>query len=194
MKGCDISHNQGTVDFEELAKAVDFVYIKATEGNGYVDPKLNENTTNAGRVGLKYGWYHFGTLNNPTNHIEDAKQEAIFFVSKIKQFPAAEMPLVLDLETNKSNLPKIKVLQWINAFYSELAAQGYADYAFYSYTPFMDANLPANHGLGSIKLWVASYTKKLKLPKGWAKEWMWQYSSIGKLPGVTMNVDLDIQQ
>ncbi|KAH9917684.1 uncharacterized protein BXZ73DRAFT_80803 [Epithele typhae] len=59
-KGIDISHWQGTVDFDALrANGVSFVYIKATEGTTSIDPKFNSHYTGATRAGLVRGAYHF---------------------------------------------------------------------------------------------------------------------------------------
>jgi len=42
--GIDVSHHQGDIDWELLSEQMDvrFVYLKATEGRDYTDPKLRE--------------------------------------------------------------------------------------------------------------------------------------------------------
>ena len=59
----DVSKHQGTIDWEELKKnsKIQLVYIKATEGSDYIDPKYKENIRNARRHGFKVGSYHFLT-------------------------------------------------------------------------------------------------------------------------------------
>ncbi len=61
--GIDISKHQGTIDWEELKRNpnIKYVYIKATEGSDYVDPKYKENIRNARKHGFKVGSYHFLT-------------------------------------------------------------------------------------------------------------------------------------
>jgi GH25 family lysozyme M1 (1,4-beta-N-acetylmuramidase) len=86
---------------------------------------------------------------NTTNDIADAKAEATYFISVIKKAPKPDLPLILDLETNKVGLKKPEVVAWISVFFEEMRKAGYADTALYSYTPFLDSNLPLNHQLGS---------------------------------------------
>ena len=52
--GIDVSKHQGTINWEELKKNphIKYVYIKATEGSDYVDPRYKENIRNARKYGL----------------------------------------------------------------------------------------------------------------------------------------------
>ncbi len=61
--GIDVSKHQGTINWEELKKNphIKYVYIKATEGSDYVDPRYKENIRNARKYGFKVGSYHFLT-------------------------------------------------------------------------------------------------------------------------------------
>lgn len=194
--GIDISHHQGNVRFPALALAndpkVDFVIIKATEGTTYIDPKLKNNAAQAKKEGLSIGYYHFASLNTQ-NVVADAIAEATFFIKTISTLPTPDLPLVLDIETNKAALTKDQVLLWVKSFFQHLETLGKTDYVLYSYTPFLNSNLPADHGLGNIRLWIAAYTNKPQpvLPKGWAKEWLWQYSAKGKVVGIGGDVDMN---
>jgi lysozyme len=195
MNGIDVSHNNGVIDWAKVSKnttKVDFAFIKATEGVGYTDSSFMLNANEAKKNGIKIGYYHFASLNT-TNNVADAKAEVNYFVSVIKKAPAADLPLILDLETNKVGLDKTQVLEWINTFFSEMKKLGYDNLALYSYTPFLDSNLPPKHLLGTIKLWIAAYvnTATPKLPKGWKEYWIWQYSSKGTVLGIKGNVDLN---
>ncbi len=193
MNGIDVSANNGKIEWDKVvqnATPINFVFIKTSEGVGYTDPTFKFNSLEAKRVGLKVGYYHFASLNT-LNDIPDAKAEADYFISIIKTAPKFDLPLILDIETNKVGLDKAHVLEWINTFFNELKAAGYNDYALYSYTPFLDGNLPSNHSLGSIKLWLAAYTTAPapKLPLGWNQYWIWQSSDKGNVFGIKGNVD-----
>ena len=61
--GIDISKHQGSIDWDMLKKNpnIKYVYIKATEGSDYVDPRYKENIRNARKHGFKVGSYHFLT-------------------------------------------------------------------------------------------------------------------------------------
>jgi len=198
MNGIDVSHHNGTIDWAKVAAnptKVDFVYIKASEGVGYTDPMFAANAKGAKQAGLKIGYYHFASLNT-LNDVPDAKSEADYFMSLIKSAPATDLPFALDIETNDIGLDKTHVLEWINTFFAEMKQGGYTDTILYSYAPFLDANLPANHGLGNIRLWLAAYVDpaKLKLPAGWSGYYIWQKSASGTISGITGNVDLNVTQ
>lgn len=64
MKGIDISsnnHQQGeTFNFLQVKEAgYDFVYVKATQGNNYLNPYLIADVRDASNNGLLVGVYHF---------------------------------------------------------------------------------------------------------------------------------------
>ncbi len=195
MNGIDVSANNGLIDWSRVAKTIvkiDFAYIKASEGIGYTDAKFLSNAIKAKANNIKIGYYHFASLNT-NNDIADAKAEADYFISVIKKAPPSDLPFVLDIETNKVGLKKPQVVEWIITFFDEMKKAGYKDTALYSYTPFLDSNLPPNHGLGSIKLWLAAYVNAPapKLPRGWNECWIWQYTSKGTVGGIKGNVDLN---
>lgn len=188
----DVSKWQGKIDWKTVKEKnpdLTGVFIKASEGVGYTDPNLRYNALEATKYGIPVGYYHFASLNDH-NEVADAYSEAKYFLSVIAGLPGG-LPVVLDIEKNNAQLDKTEVLNYINSFFAALKTAGISDYVLYSYTPFLDVNLPANHGLGNIKLWIAAYTKTLKLPKGWSKEWLWQYTQSGKVAGITGNVDLN---
>lgn len=191
----DASHHQGKIDFKKLltnVPKIDGIYIKATQGVGYTDPMLKANCTSAAIVGIDFGFYHYATLNT-NNFVHDAIAEAKYFVSIIKQLPSPKLPIALDIEENKAHLSPTEVVGWIKAFFSELTRLGYENHILYSYTPFLNSNLPDKHGLGNIPLWIAHYTTKAapSLPKGWDKFFLWQYSAKGRIAAIKGEVDFN---
>ena len=80
--GIDVSKHQGYIDWAQLRNhsKIKFVYIKATEGSDYVDPKYKENIRNARKHGFKVGSYHFLTTKSSAttqfhNFIRNANRE-----------------------------------------------------------------------------------------------------------------------
>ena len=80
--GIDISKYQGNINWEELKRnsRIKFIYIKATEGSDYVDPRYHENIRNARKHGFKVGSYHFLSTSSAAttqfyNFIRTAKRE-----------------------------------------------------------------------------------------------------------------------
>lgn len=188
----DISRYQGKIDWKIVKSSntgITGAFIKASEGVGCTDPNLKYNALEASKNGFKVGYYHFASLNNH-DEVKDAKEEVKYFISIIKDLPLT-MPLALDIEENKSKLDKDEVLNYIKTFINELELSGYKDYVLYSYSPFLNENLPEKHDLGKYRLWVADYNEPLVLPKGWSKQWLWQYTQQGVIKGIVGKVDLN---
>ena len=102
--GIDVSEWQGNIDFGEVARAgIEVVYIRASEGRGYVDPYFRENYEKAKVNGLRTGFYHFLTAKNEA----EAKEEAEFFVSNIKGLEP-DCRLAMDFEVF-GNLTKTEI-------------------------------------------------------------------------------------
>jgi lysozyme len=192
INGMDVSRYQWDIDWHQIKTPITplhgdilFSYVKATEGVGYIDPFAEKNAQGVKMAGLKLGYYHFATLNNSTNPAADAKSEAEAFLAAFKKLPEADLPPVLDIEANPSKLTPQQVLTYINSFFDTLKAGGVTNYIIYSYAYFLTANLPDNHGLGTVPLWIANYGKVQSpaLPKGWNDYLIWQYSSSGSFKG-----------
>lgn len=73
--GFDISHYQGTVDFESAYNdgGLRFVFIKATQGTTYKDPDFSSHYEGATNAGFIRGGYHFA------DGTESASAQAQFF-------------------------------------------------------------------------------------------------------------------
>lgn len=186
----DISRYQTVTDWKAVADAVEGVFIKATEGQGFIDPKFVAHAQAAQAAKIPKGFYHFASLNDSKTPEADARAEARDFLKATAPF-SKELPYVLDLETNKADLSRELVEKWVAAFFSELEKHGVTDYVLYSYAPFLDTHLPRGHKFGNIRLWLAAYVKSPRLPRGWSSYWLWQYSSKGSIPGINGNVDVN---
>ncbi|MHC5263956.1 glycoside hydrolase family 25 protein [Streptomyces sp. UC4497] len=71
LRGIDVSSHQSTFDTDGLS----FVFIKATEGRSYVNPRLAAQTKRARDADCVVGFYHFLWPGN-------LKAQAEYFVSK----------------------------------------------------------------------------------------------------------------
>ena len=59
-RGIDISNWNNNVNYLSVkASGADYVYIKATEGKTYTDPKMEKHYAGCKNAGLKTGFYHF---------------------------------------------------------------------------------------------------------------------------------------
>ncbi len=63
VRGIDVSHHQGEIDWSAVAEAeIAFSFIKATEGADLRDPRFGENWRGAGAAQLARGAYHYFTF------------------------------------------------------------------------------------------------------------------------------------
>ena len=96
IHGIDVSHYQGRINWDEVAKdsKVNYVYLKATEGVNNVDDTYRYNFQECKRVGLKVGSYLFFRP-----HLS-AKAQFDLFVSTVDTKKQDLLPLV-DAEVMK---------------------------------------------------------------------------------------------
>ena len=178
----DVSHYQQISSWDSVVAAgVDGVYIKCTQGSGFVDPMCANHSSNAKANNINWGADHFAASE------ADATQEANFFKSQIAKLGDYQLLPVLDIETNKSDLTPAQMEAWIQAFITTFGDP----IMLYSYQPFLDSNLPYGHPFGSLPLWQASYrnvTSPLP-PKGWTGCDLWQFSNQSKIDGIVGLVD-----
>jgi len=92
VRGVDVSHYQGNIDFAELERqGMRFAFIKATEGSSHVDSMLQSNLAAVQESSMRFGFYHFFSFDSP------GKTQAENFIANV---PALEgmLPPVIDVE------------------------------------------------------------------------------------------------
>ena len=93
VKGVDVSHYDGTIDWAAANKAgIAFAFMKSTEGTGFVDPQFAANWKGAGDAGVIRGAYHF------FRPATDATAQADFFVQTTGVPGKGDPPPTIDLE------------------------------------------------------------------------------------------------
>jgi hypothetical protein len=94
--GIDVSHHQGEVNFLSAKEAgYTFVFLKATEGSTFVDPRFASNRERAAAAGMLVGAYHFFRPKS------DATAQALHFVRTVGSLRNRELPPVIDIEDNR---------------------------------------------------------------------------------------------
>jgi lysozyme len=184
--GIDVSKAQITVNWPSVAGAgYVFAFIKATDGQDYVDPDFKVNWTGAAQAGLLRGAYHFFRA-------EDSPQvQAQFFWDTVSGMGDGELPLVVDIEENMGQ-SNSTVLSNLTHFLQDLEQLSGRQPMIYTYSSFW--NSLGSERFGGYPLWIAEYTTASapNLPNGWTTWEFWQYSEKGQVPGITGSVDLDV--
>lgn len=183
IKGIDVSHWQGDIDFTKVkSDGYQFVFIKATEGIDYTDPKFHENVKKAKEAGLHVGAYHYGTFFDDAT----AKGQFDYFWSVISPLVnELDYPLVLDLEENKEDA-SVETLTSAAITFLE-GIEGKKQFAMiYSGEDFFKNKLDKSR-LIHYAQWLAWYTDKLSV-----KTDIWQHASDASVSGVSGHCDVNI--
>ena len=188
--GLDVSKWQGNIDYSKVANSgIDFVMIKLGGTNGiggeyYVDPKFKDNIEGFQEQGIPVGVYFYSYAKS----IEDAKREAGFVLSQIKDYNIT-FPVAFDWENwssfNKFNISFKTLSETANSFIETVEKEGYIG-ILYSSKNYLEKiwNTMDN------PVWLAHYTDKTDYQGEYI---MWQLTSGGVIPGITENtVDVDI--
>lgn len=187
IKGVDISHWNGSIDFDKVkASGVEFVIIKAggSDKGFYIDPMFITNYNKAKAAGLFVGAYYFAGKN--FRGIESGITDARKFI-KILEGLKFDYPVFLDIEAQE-NRYKDSITDATVAFCEVMEKAGYFVGIYASdISGFKDK---LNHErIKDYAHWVARYGKEPEVCKNYG---IWQYSSKGSVPGICGSVDLDL--
>lgn len=184
VRGIDISHHQGDIDWKELKKAkigrfpISFVFIKATEGTSHIDDYFSHNFYYARENGFTRSAYHyFKPLQSP-------KKQAEHFLRQV-HLEEGDLPPILDIEEigllTKHQLQK-RVLTWL-----QLVEKAYNTRPILYTSAIFKQKYLNTQALNKYPFWVAHYY--VQIPKTQTKWHFWQFTDRAKLPGIPSFVD-----
>lgn len=188
IRGIDVSSYQGKPNWEQVRKSgMEFAVLRILNSRGK-DTSFEHNYSGCGAAGVRRGVYRFSYALTVSQARKEA-QEVIDALAGRK----LEMGVWLDLEWKKQReLGAVKVKEIANAWMEVIRAAGY-ECNIYCNT---DWYKNVCGGLDA-KYWIARYptgdngTMKENLRPN-VGEIGWQYSSKGRVLGISGNVDLDI--
>lgn len=202
--GIDVSKWQGVVDWQKVKDAgIDFAMIRVgyrTLDTGVIveDPYAKYNLQQATARGIKVGAYFFSTSVTEDEALEEARWVADFLRPYPITYPVAHNTEHFDEPNSRQyEMSKDERSRLAMVFLDEIKGQGYTP-MFYAAQSEMENNHRWNATeLGRrYKIWVAQYpvTPYPDTPKSaysGAHE-MWQYTSQGRVPGISGPVDLNV--
>lgn len=180
-EGIDVSHYQGTIDWDEVVNGTDisYVYLKATEGESLVDDTYFQNLSEARRVGLSVGSYHFYRPNvswesqfeNLTSIVRSEDQDLVPIIDVEHRGSVSEQAFLSDLrsfvEAVTEYYGKKPLLYTYHNFYNRYLLGEFSDYHFM----------------------IARYRSDSPILNDGKDYIMWQYTSQGSIPGIRGHVD-----
>ena len=170
--GIDVSQWQRDINFAQVKEdGIDVVYIKATEGQNYVDPYFRRNYEQAKANGLKVGFYHFVRAKTE----EAARKEADHFASTIAG-TNPDCRLAMDFESF-GDLSANQVNQISFAFLRRLSEVTGKELVIYSNT-YSARTIFSKELAQYYPLWVAQYGPSEPGDNGKWNSWIgFQYTS-----------------
>ena len=176
--GVDVSHYQGTINWEKLAgQDLDFAFIKATEGSSYLDECFYDNWREAGKTDLYIGAYHFFSFDS------EGKKQAEFFINTVGDLEG-KLPPVIDVEFygDKAHNPpkKEEVVMQLNEMLSVL--EEHYQIKPIIYTTYTVYNKYIKGEFQEYPLWIRNvyYPPDVALRDTWS---FWQYTDTAVLEG-----------
>lgn len=189
--GIDVSAYQRSLSWKAVKDAgIEFGWIKATEGTGYVNSTYERHRKAARRHGIPVGAYHFARPDADDGPVA----EADFFLEVAAPEPGDLLP-VLDFE--RAGIGPAKLARWARAWLQRVEKRIGQPPILYTYTSFWTSIVDNATGFSSYPLWLANYgvndgTVHRVRPVGdWPKVTVHQYTSKGQIPEHDGSVDLN---
>lgn len=188
QNGIDVSSWQGRINWQDVKEnGVGFAIPRA--GYGWedkprqTDSQFYNNINGAKTVGIPIGCYHYSYA---TTRYE-AKREADFLLDIIQGYQF-EYPIFYDLEDKvQRDLGKDRLTEVALSFCEELEQAGYYP-AVYCSLDWARSRLDMER-LNRYDLWLAQYYHTVTYTGPYT---VWQYTSTGRIDGITGNVDLNV--
>ena len=191
-RGIDVSKFQGSINWSQVkASGVDFAIIRVGYrgyGSGALveDSQFRANIQGASSAGIPVGLYFYSQAVNE----EEAVEEASMVLSLCGGY-RLNYPIYYDTEHvaggRANGISRETRTACAVAFCETIRNAGYSagvySYASWFYNSLSYANI------SKYSIWIAQYRDTLDFKYSYK---IWQYSSKGRVPGISANVDMNI--
>ncbi len=202
INGIDISYYQGTVDFDKLqADGVDFLILRAgyrgnTYGNLVADTNFATYANEAIKRNIDIGAYIYSQAIT----VQEAKDEAAFILDIVKGYDIT-LPIVFDFEyagagtrLKDAKLTNEQRTDICNAFCEDVENSGYTAMIYANQSMLVD-DLNDDELAKKYDIWLANFSTSPKYAGLMydCEYTYWQYSSTGRVDGISGNVDCNFR-
>ncbi len=185
VEGIDVSVYQGNIDWAAVkGSGIGFAITRI--GDGLLkDSKFDQNWPAIKAAGLIRGAYQFFEPD------DDPVAQADIVIQKVGVLGPGDLPCVIDVEATGGQ-SAATIAANIHIWSDKVKAGTGKTPFIYTGKYFWQDNVGSNADFVDIPLWLAAYVSPCpNTPAPWTTWAMWQYSSTGKVPGISGNVDLD---
>ena len=192
IMGIDVSSHQGEIDWQQVADAgVRFAIVRLgyrgyEAGNLQNDLYADLNLKGAKAAGIPVGAYFFSQAVTEA----EAREEAEFALRILGDLPL-ELPLFYDWEyvsdtARTANVDKATLTACTLAFCEAVEAAGYRPAVYFNTAQIRLLDMEQ---MEKYPWWLAKYDMAQPFP---CCVDLWQYTNQGTLPGIGVNVDIDL--
>lgn len=181
-EGIDVSHYQGTIDWEAVAATgkVGYAYVKASESVSFVDDYYYYNIDEGRKYGITMGSYHFYRA-----HVDQEAQ----FQHMISVIDPSKQDIVPLIDVEAANGVSVETFaSRLKVFLKKTEEYYGRPPVLYTYLNFYNKYL-AYRGFDHYPIMIASYSDQTPITVDGVEYIMWQYTSKGRISGVKGNVD-----
>ncbi len=196
VDGVDVSAWQENVDWAKVkAHGIDFAIIRiagrgyGAAGNMYKDGQYAKHIKGAKEAGLMVGVYYFSQAITEKEAIEEANETLKYLAGE-----ELDMPVFMDYEFAgaddggrlvNAKLSKAQMTKNAVAFCETIKAAGY-DAGFYANLLFLRNTVDGKSLGDKYSIWAAQYYDHCEYEHPYS---IWQYSSSGKINGISGRAD-----
>lgn len=191
LKGIDVSHYQGNINWERVKPQIDFAILRMGLGDDIPsqdDKQFERNYAECVRLGIPFAVYFFSYAVNKTKVAKE-----IAHIKRLLNGKKINAPVYIDVENTKgldwrtiSNTELLGIMQEFNA---QLNALGYKMGIYSSRSAFWNEKM-TDKWYDNISKWVAEYGDKVN---NFNRTYdIWQHTSKGRIDGINGNVDMNI--
>lgn len=201
--GIDVARYQGTIDWERLAtSSVDFAMVRlgyrsSSDGTIVEDSNARYNLQEAQKNGIHLGAYFFSTAVSE----EEAVEEANWAADILDQY-SITYPVAYDCEgyqepnSRQQGMTAQERTDVALAFLKQIEKRGYEGMFYSSKNELEYRKWEIERIEKDYKIWVAQYPAD-PYPTTESSSYsglhhMWQYTTNGVVPGIALNVDLNV--
>ncbi len=184
ISGIDVSHHNGDIDFGRVRDAgYEFVFLKTTQDNDFIDPMFVTNLARARAAGLAAGGYHF------FDYTLDGDVQADHFIDRLEVAGGLDdaLPPVVDVECwspiglSIHAVSTARLRDLVERIYERTGRMPIV------YTSvFMWKEVVGNaEGFEDLPLWAACWDCESppSIAPGW-EDWTFWQTGIDRIPGV----------
>ena len=189
-QGIDVSEHQGRIDWDAVkASGIDFAILRVGFGapsfGGRVDYQFNRNISECERLGIPYGVYVYSyAFDN-----QQAADEASMVIDCLSGHNP-RLPVYYDLEdkTIIADGRQSGIASRAQTFCNKISSAGYKPGIYANLNWFNNILTDPVFKSGSRDQWIAQYNSQCHYTASYS---FWQYTSRGKVSGISGNVDMN---